>query len=127
MGLMFYARGRSAQVAPYLSGALFQSGWEFVLASGGSARPESGRTPPASSRAAGRSGGLPPALERFERGKDELAGPIPFHGWFEDRGEAPDPVFAALGPEQAELQVSAWEGVLEGAGFGDADVISFVT
>ena len=26
-----------------------------------------------------------PALERFERGEDQLAGPIPFHGSFEDR------------------------------------------
>ena len=28
-----------------------------------------------------------PALERFERGEDQLAGPIPFHGSFEDRGK----------------------------------------
>ena len=32
-------------------------------------------------------------------------------------------MFAALGPEQAEAQVSAWEGVFERAGFNDVDVI----
>ena len=31
--------------------------------------------------------------------------------------------FAALGPEQAEAQVSAWEGVFERAGFGRVDVL----
>ena len=34
MGLIFYPRGGSAQVARYLSRALVESGWEVVLASG---------------------------------------------------------------------------------------------
>ena len=59
-----------------------------------------------------------PAFEGFGRGEDQLVGPVPFHGSFEDREGAPDPVFAALGPEQAEAQVSGWEGVFERAGFG---------
>jgi hypothetical protein len=64
-----------------------------------------------------------PAFERFGRGEDQLAGPVPFHGSFEDREGAPDPVFAALAPAQAKAQVLAWEGVFERAGFGDVDMI----
>ncbi len=124
MGLMFYPRGGSAQVARYLSGALLESGWEIVLASGSLGSP--GERTHAATFFEGlqvEAADYTPALERFERGEDQLAGPIPFHGSFEDRGEAPDPVFAALSPEQAEVQVSAWEGVLERAGFGDVDVV----
>ena len=124
MGLMFYPRGGSAQVARYLSHALLESGWDVALAVG------SLGSPGEQTHAATFFEGLDvevadytPALERFERGEDQLAGPVPFHGSFEDREGAPDPVFAALGPEQAESQVSAWEGVLERAGFGDSDLI----
>jgi glycosyltransferase involved in cell wall biosynthesis len=121
---MFYPRGGSAQVARYLSRALVESGWEVVLASGslGSLGEQT--------HAATFFEGLhvevadyTPAFERFVRGGDQLVGPVPFHGSFEDREGASDPVFAALGPEQAEAQVSAWEGVFERAGFGDVDVI----
>jgi hypothetical protein len=124
MGLMFYPRGGSAQVARYLSRALVESGWEVVLASGslGSLGEQT--------HAATFFEGLrvevadyTPALERFGRGEDQLVGPVPFHGSFEDREGAPDPVFAALGPEQAKAQVWAWEGVFERAGFGHVDVI----
>jgi hypothetical protein len=124
MGLMFYPRGGSAQVARYLSRALVESGWEVALASGslGSLGEQT--------HAATFFEGLhvevadyTTAFERFLRGEDQLVGPVPFHGSFEDREGAADPVFAALGPEQAEAQVSAWEGVFERAGFGHVDVI----
>ncbi len=121
---MFYPRGGSAQVARYLSRALVESGWEVVLASG------SLGSPGEQTHAATFFEGLQvevadytPALERFGRGEDQLVGPVPFHGSFEDREGAPDPVFAALGPEQAKAQVSAWEGVFERAGFGHVDLI----
>lgn len=124
MGLMFYPRGGSAQVTRYLSRALAESGWEVRLAVG------SLGSPAEPTHAATFFEGLAvevadytPALERFRRGEDQLAGPVPFHGSFEDRAGAPDPVFAALGREQAERQVSAWEDVLEHAGFGDTDLI----
>ena len=124
MGLMFYPRGGSAQVARYLSLALVESGWEVVLASG------SLGSPGEQTHAATFFEGLDvevadytPAFKRFGRGEDQLAGPVPFHGSFEDRGRAPDPVFAVLGPEQAEAQVLAWQGVFERAGFGQVDVI----
>jgi D-inositol-3-phosphate glycosyltransferase len=121
---MFYPRGGSAQVARYLSHALLESGWEVVLATGSLGSP--GERSHAATFFAGlhvEAADYTPALTRFERGADRLAGPVPFHGSFEDREGAPDPVFAALSPEQAEAQVSAWEGVFERAGFGALDVI----
>jgi glycosyltransferase involved in cell wall biosynthesis len=124
MGLMFYPRGGSAQVARYLSLALVESGWEVVLASGSLGSP--GEQTHAATFFEGldvEAADYTPALERFARGEDQLVGPIPFHGSFEDREGAPDPVFTALGPEQVEAQVSAWEGVLERAGFGRVDFI----
>lgn len=121
---MFYPRGGSAQVARYLSLALVESGWEVVLASGSLGSP--GDQTHAATFFAGlevEAADYTPALERFARGEDQLAGPLPFHGSFEDREGAPDPVFAALASEQVEAQVSAWESVLERAGFGRVDVI----
>ena len=126
-GLMFYPRGGSAQVARYLSGALLESGWEIVLASGSLGSPGERTTRHLLRGAAGRGGGLHARSRALRAWWDQLAGPIPFHGSFEDRKEAPDPVFPALSPEQAEVQVSAWEGVLERAGFGDVDVVTFIT
>ena len=121
---MFYPRGGSAQVARYLSRALVECGWEVVLASGSLGSP--GEQTHAATFFEGlhvEAADYTPALERFGRGEDQLVGPVPFHGSFEDRDGAPDPVFAALGPEQAKAQVSAWEGVFERAGFGHVDVI----
>ena len=101
-----------------------QSGWEVVLAAGSLGSP--GEQTHAGTFFEGlhvEAADYTPALARFERGEDQLAGPVPFHGSFEARERAPDPVFAALSAEQAEAQVSAWEGVLERAGFGGVDVI----
>jgi D-inositol-3-phosphate glycosyltransferase len=121
---MFYPRGGSAQVARYLSRALVESSWDVALAVG-SLGPPGAQTNAATffERSDIEAADYTPALERFARGEDQLAGPIPFHGSFEDREGAPDPVFAALSPEQAECQVSAWEGVLDRAGFGDTDLL----
>ena len=124
MGLMFYPRGGSAQVARYLSRALLEFGWEIGLASGSLGSP--GELTHAGTFYEGlqvEAADYTPALERFRHGGDQLAGPLPFHASFEDRRGAPDPVFAALGPEQAEAQVSAWTGVLERAGFDHVDVL----
>jgi glycosyltransferase involved in cell wall biosynthesis len=124
MGLLFYPRGGSSQVALYLSRALMEAGWEVVLASG-SLGPAGERTHAATFFEGVRveAADYTPALERFERGEDQLAAPVPFHGSYEDREGVPDLVFTALGAEQAEAQVAAWEGVLGRAGFGAVDVI----
>ena len=101
-----------------------ESGWEVVLASGSLG--SLGEQTNAATFFEGlhvEAADYTPALERFGRGEDQLVGPIPFHGSFEDREGAPDPVFAALGPEQAKAHKAAWEGVFERAGFGQVDVI----
>ncbi|MDH4340533.1 MAG: glycosyltransferase family 4 protein [Thermoleophilia bacterium] len=124
MGLMFYPRGGSAQVARYLSRALVESGWEVVLASGSLG--VSGQQTHSATFFAGlhvEAADYTPALERFERGEDQLAGPLPFHGSFEDREAAPDPIFTALDAGQAQAQVSAWEDVFERAGFEYVNII----
>jgi D-inositol-3-phosphate glycosyltransferase len=124
MALMFYPRGGSAQVVRYLSRALERTGWSARLAVG-SLGPVGEST-----HAATIFGGLEvesaeytPAFERFERREDHLALPMPFHGSFEDRAHAPDPVFAALDRRQTEIQIEAWGDVLERAGFAGVDVI----
>jgi len=124
MGLMFYPRGGSAQVARYLSRALMESGWDVVLATGSLGSPGE-RTHAATFYEGLRVevADYTPALRRFEHGEDQLAGPVPFHGSFEDREAAPDPVFTALDAAQARVQVAAWEGVLECAGFGQVDIV----
>ena len=86
MGLMFYPRGGSAPVARYLSGALLESGWEIVLASGSLGSP--GERTHAATFFEGlqvAAADYTPALKRFEHGEDQLAGPIPFHGSFDQR------------------------------------------
>ena len=89
---MFYPRGGSAQVARYLSRALVESGWEVVLASGSLG--SLGKQTNAATFFKGlhvEAADYTPALERFRRGEDQLVGPVPFHGSFEDREGAPDP------------------------------------
>jgi len=69
MGLMFYPRGGSAQVARYLSLALVECGWEVVLASGSLGSP--GQQTHAATFFEGlhvEVADYPPALERFGRG-----------------------------------------------------------
>ncbi|MCY4088114.1 MAG: glycosyltransferase [Actinomycetia bacterium] len=124
MGLMFSPRGGSAQVARYLSRALGSAGWDVRLAAGSLGA--AGEPTHAATFFRGlhvEPADYTPARERFEHGADHLAGPMPFHPSFEDREGAPDPVFAALGPEQTEAQIEAWAAVLERAGFADVDLI----
>ncbi|TMK59215.1 MAG: hypothetical protein E6G60_15015 [Actinobacteria bacterium] len=107
-----------------LSLALGESGWDVVLASGSLGWP--GEQTHAATFFEGLQvevADYTPAFERFGLGEDQLVGPVPFHGSFEDREGAPDPVFAALSREQGEAQVSAWEGVFERAGLGNVDLI----
>ena len=124
MALMFYPRGGSAQVVRYLARALESTGWSARLAVGSLGLP--GDATHAATFFDGvevEPADYTPALERFQNGEDHLALPMPFHGSFEDREGAPDPVFAALDARQAEIQIEAWGNVLERAGFGSVDVI----
>jgi glycosyltransferase involved in cell wall biosynthesis len=113
MGLIFYPRGGSAQVARYLSRALDGAGWEVSLACGSLGAPG---TP---THAATFFDGLRvtaadygPAIDAFAAGRDPLEEPVPMHPSFEDGGDTADRVFAAVSPRIGAHLVAAWERIL---------------
>jgi glycosyltransferase involved in cell wall biosynthesis len=120
MGLMFFPRGGSAQVARYLGRSLPEAGWEVTIACGSLGQP-----------------GEPSHAETFYRGldvraldytesesaPDPLRAEPPFQPSYEDREEAPDVVYASVDDEDYERLVDTWERQLEEAGAGDADVL----
>jgi len=106
--LMFFPRGGSAHVARALARALPAEGWEVTVLSGSQA-------------------GAGDAM-RFYAGLDvrtvDFDAPgVPMHPSYEDRPDAPDPVFAALDDAAYEQQVATWAGALCRAGAPDADVL----
>src|SRR3954468_10238265 len=120
MGLMFFPRGGSAQVARYLGRSLPEAGWEVTIACGSLGEP-----------------GQPSHAETFYRGldvraldytgsasaPDPLRADPPFQPSYEDREEAPDVVYASVDDEDYERLVDTWERQLEEAGAGEADVL----
>jgi glycosyltransferase involved in cell wall biosynthesis len=123
MGLLFYPRGGSAQVARYLSAALVGAGWEVDLVAG------SLGAPGAATHAATFFAGLPvhpvdytAAAEAHARGGDALAAPVPMHPSYEDRPGVPDRFLAAVDPALAEHLGAAWERVLPREVIDRADV-----
>ncbi len=116
MGLIFYPRGGSAQVARYLSRALEGAGWEVSLACGslGAAGTQT--------HAATFFDGLSvtaadygPAISARAAGRDPLEEPVPMHPSFEDGGGTADRVFAAVSPRIGAHLVAAWERILADA------------
>ena len=120
MGLMFFPRGGSAQVARYLARSLPDAGWEVAIACGSLGKP-----------------GDPSHAETFYEGLDvhaldytasgEAADPLaadpPFQPSYEDREGAPDRVFARVDDDAYERLVSTWERQLREAGADRADVL----
>ena len=101
MGLIFYPRGGSAQVARYLSRALEPLGWEVSLACGSLGA--EGRTTHVATFFVGlpvKATDYTPAVAAHAAGRDPMAEPIPIHPSFEDVGDVPDRVFAAVSPSQ---------------------------
>ncbi len=116
MGLIFYPRGGSAQVARYLSRALDGAGWEVSLACGSLGAPGT------STHAATFFDGLmvtaadyDPAIGARAAGRDPLEEPVPMHPSFEDGGDTADRVFAAVSPQIGAHLVAAWERILADA------------
>jgi len=119
MGLLFYPRGGSAQVTRSLARQLPSCGWEVTIVSGSLGQGE--RTD----------------ARRFFEGldvrpvdytdaaaaDDPLAADPPMHPSYEDRSNAPDPVFARVDDAGHERLVAAWSRELEAAGGADADVL----
>ncbi len=120
MGLLFFPRGGSAQVARYLARSLPRAGWEVTVACGslGEAGAES-------------------HADTFYRGvdvrpldytasaaaPDPLAADPPFQPSFEDRPGAPDRVLASVDDDAFERLVSTWERQLAAAGAARADIL----
>ena len=123
MGLLFYPRGGSAQVARYLAAALDRKDWPVRLFTGSFGEP--GAVTNAATFFAGvdvAPADFTPALEAFDRGDDPMAAEIPLHPSFEDRAGAPDRLFASLDDREAERQVAAWQRLLAEGGAAQAAI-----
>src|SRR5690349_6392461 len=125
MGLFFYPRGGSAQVASYLSRALADHGWQVTLACGSLGA--SGALGHAATIFAGLDivpGAYDDAVARWEGGEDPMDAPFPMHPSYEARSDVPDPAFALVSPAQSAQMVTAWTDLISGsAGLARARVL----
>ncbi|MEX0992839.1 MAG: glycosyltransferase family 4 protein [Solirubrobacterales bacterium] len=116
MGLLFYPRGGSAQVARYLSRTLDDLGWPVTLACGSLGTPGD-RTHAATFfdgiRVA--AANYNAAMQTYRAGGDPIADPVPLHPSFEARENVPDRVFAAVSPELGDHLAFAWESLMADA------------
>src|SRR5205823_10448268 len=117
MAVSFFPRGGSAQVMRYLARSLPQSGWKPTLLTGSLGEP-----------------GDPSHAETFYSGievravdytpsaeaADPLAADPPFQPSYEDRPDAPDRVFAAVGTDAYERLVAFWARALDETAAGQA-------
>ena len=106
--LMFFPRGGSAHVARALARELPAHGCDVTVVSG---------SLPGLGDAEHFYAGCDVHAVRFDRGD------APMHPSYEDRPDAPDPVFAAVDDDAYEAHVAAWSRALEEAGAADADVL----
>ena len=109
MGLFFYPRGGSSQVAGYLSRALESHGWHVTLCCGSLGEPG------ARSHAATAFDGIDivpacydDAVARWEGGEDPMDAPFPMHPSYEARPAVPDRAFPWVSPAQAGRMTAAW-------------------
>src|SRR3954468_22165978 len=120
MGLLFFPRGGSAQVARYLARSLPDADWDVTIACGSLG---SGGGP---SNPATFSAGLDVRALDYTPSRsapDPLAADPPFQPSYEDREDAPDRVFAEVGDAAYERIVETWERQLRHAGADRADVL----
>jgi glycosyltransferase involved in cell wall biosynthesis len=120
MGLLFFPRGGSSQVARYLARSLPDAGWDVDIVTGSLGPP-----------------GVPSNAGTFFSGlriqtvdytdsataPDPLAADPPFHPSYEDRADAPDRVFARVDDAGFERLVATWEHELRAARAGEADIL----
>jgi D-inositol-3-phosphate glycosyltransferase len=113
MGLLFYPRGGSAQVARYLSRALEQKGWSAALLSGSLGEPgERAHAPTFYSGIDVTTVDYDPAIRAYHEGRDPLAERVPMHPSFEDQLDVPDRVFAAVSPALGDHLAAAWARIM---------------
>ena len=116
MGLFFYPRGGSAQVAGYLSRALASHGWHVTLCCGSLGT--SGSLGNAATIFAGIEivpAEYDDAVARWARGEDPMDAPFPMHPSYEARSGVPDRAFPSVSPVQGGRMVSAWARLLAGS------------
>jgi glycosyltransferase involved in cell wall biosynthesis len=116
MGLLFFPRGGSAQVAAYLSRALAAQGWPVTIATGSLGA--SGDLGYAREFFAGIDtvpAAYDDAVERFARGEDPMDAPFPMHPSYEPRQGVADRWFPFVSPEQGARMVAAWSELIAGA------------
>lgn len=120
MGLIFFPRGGSAQVARYLGRSLPDAGWDVTIACGSLGEPGE-----QSHAATFYAGADLRALDytASAAAPDPLAADPPFQPSYEDRPGAPDRVMARVGERDYERLVSCWERQLARAGATEADVL----
>jgi glycosyltransferase involved in cell wall biosynthesis len=117
MGLFFYPRGGSAQVAGYLSHALAAHGWHVTLACGslgGSGAPGNAATVFAGVDIV--PAAYDDAVARWKRGEDPMDAPFPMHPSFEARLGVPDRGFGWVSPAQGRRMAAAWANLIAGSG-----------
>jgi glycosyltransferase involved in cell wall biosynthesis len=123
MGLLFFPRGGSAQVARYLVPALEGAGWEAALVGGSlGVAGEGTHAPTFYGDIELHHLDFTAAVERFEAGGSAVDAPVPMHPSFEDREDAPDVVLSAVDPGLAGHLASVWEAPLAAAGAAVATV-----
>ena len=105
MGLLFFPRGGSAQVARYLAPCLGDAGWTVSLVTGSLGR--DGDETHAGTFFAGLDG---------VHALDYSDPHVPMHPSFEDRPGAPDPVLARVPPSDAQPLAALWDDPLVAAG-----------
>jgi glycosyltransferase involved in cell wall biosynthesis len=120
MGLLFFPRGGSAQVARYLARSLPRAGWDVTVACGSLGAPGD------QSHAETFYSGVdvrPLDYTAAAAAPDPLAADPPFQPSYEDRPGAPDRVLASVDDETCERLTATWERQLAAAGAGEADVL----
>ncbi len=123
MGLLFFPRGGSAQVARYLAEALIDADWSVELATGSLGAPgEETHAPTFFAGSPVQHLDYSDAVRAFEAGGSAIGAPVPMHPSYEDREDAPDVVFSAVPDDLAGHLSSVWETPFRTAGADRADV-----
>jgi D-inositol-3-phosphate glycosyltransferase len=123
MGLLFFPRGGSAQVARYLVPALTDAGWSPSLVCGSLGGPGEGTHAPTFYGAIDlQSLDYTAAVEAFEAGGRAVAAPLPMHPSFEDRTGAPDVVLSAVEPSLSPHLAAVWKAPFRAGGADRATV-----
>jgi glycosyltransferase involved in cell wall biosynthesis len=123
MGLLFFPRGGSAQVARYLSTALADAHWSVELVTGSLGDPgEFTHAPTFFAGTPLQHLDYSDAVRVFTAGGSAISARVPMHPSYEDREDAPDVVFAAVPDDLAEHLSSVWESPFRAAGADRAHV-----